>query len=66
MSDLKPHSGRSEKRTYEFVGDIKAMIKNPLIKSISFIACDMIVFDFLIRQVIHEYVRYFSFKIRKS
>ena len=63
----KPHSDHSyEKKTLEFVAEIQAIINNNLSKSVSFIVRNMDVFEFLIRQVVHKDVRYFSYKIRNG
>ena len=63
----KPHSDRSDKkRTPEFVAAIQAIIdKNPS-QSIRSIARNMGVSEFLIRQVVHENIRYFSYKMRRD
>ena len=59
----KPHSGRTDKkRTPEFVEEILAMIDNDLSQSVRFIARDVVVWEFLIRQVVHEDMKYFSYK----
>ena len=42
------------------------MIDNDLSKSIMSIAMDIEVSEFLIRQVVHEDIHYFSHKMRKS
>ena len=47
-------------------GEIKTMIGNDPRKSIRLIARDMGVSEFHIRQVVHEDIRYFSYKIRKG
>ena len=67
MAIRKPHSDCSdEKRTPKFVGEIQVTIDNDSCKSISSIARDMGVFEFLTRQVVHEEIRYFSYKIRND
>ena len=57
-----------EKRTLEFKTviefEIKTVIDNS--KSIKAIAMDTGVFEFLIRQTVHEDIRYSSFKMRKD
>ena len=63
----KPHSDHSDKkRTSKFVGDIQAMIDNNPNGSVRSIARDMGVSEFLIRQVVHEDICYFSYKMRKD
>lgn len=63
----KTHSARSDKkRTPEFVGEIQAMIDNDPSKSMRSIARDTGVSEFLIRQTVHEDIRYFSYKMRKG
>ena len=54
-----------KKRTFKFVGKIKATIGNKPIISISSIDSDIGVFEFLTMQVEHENVRYFS-KMRNT
>ena len=49
-----------------FVGEIQAMIDNDPSRLINFFARDMGVCAFLIRQVVHEDIYYFSNKIRKG
>ena len=51
----------SEKKRTEFVGDIQAMIDYNPSRSIRFIAQGMEVTKFLIRQVVHEDIWYFSY-----
>ena len=64
VAALKPHSSLSDKKTTsEFVVDIQAMIDNDPSKSIRFIARDMGVSEFLIRQVVHVDIQYFSYKM---
>ena len=55
-----------KKRTPEFVAEIQAMMDNNPNKSIMSTARDMGVFQFLIRQVVHEDIHYFSQKMRKA
>ena len=55
-----------KKRTSKFDGEILAMINNDPRKSTKSIASDMGVSDFLIRQVVHEDISYFSYKMRKN
>ena len=63
----KPHSANSiKKRAPEFVGDIQTMIDNDPSKSIRSIAKDMGWYEFLIRQVVHEDIWYFLYKIRRG
>ena len=63
----KPHSDPSDKeRTFEYVCEILAIIENFSSKSIRFIDKDMAMSELLIRVVMHEDFRYFSFKIRKG
>ena len=61
------HSARSDKKiTPEFVGEINTMIDNDPSKSMRAIARDAGMSQFLIRQTVHEDIRYFSYKIRKG
>ena len=63
----KLHSDSSVmKRIAEFLVEIYAMIDNDPNKSIRFIASDVAVSNFLIRQVVHEDIQYFLYKIRKG
>ena len=55
-----------EKRTPKFIGEILAMIDNDPSKSIKSLAKDMGMSELLIKQVVHEDIRYFSYKMRKS
>ena len=55
----------SDKRTLKFVGKIQVMTVNNSSKSIRFIGRDMRVSEFLIRQLAHENIWYFSYKMRK-
>ena len=55
-----------KKRTPEFVTEIQAIIDNDLNKSTRSIAIDIGISEFLIRQVVYEGIRYFSFKMRKG
>ena len=58
------HFARSDKkRTPEFVGEIKIIIDNDPSKSRRAIAKDTGVSEFLIRQTVHENIRYFSYKM---
>ena len=54
-----------KKRTLKSLGVIQAIINNDPSKSIRSIAKDVGVSDFLIHQEVHEYIHYFSYKIRK-
>ena len=63
----KPHSIHSDQnRTPKFVGEILAMINNNPSKSFRSIAVNMGVSKFLIRQVVHEEIQYFSYKMWKE
>ena len=64
LRSLNDHS--DEKITPKFIGWIQAMIDNNPSKSIRPIARNMKESELLIRQVVHEDIRYFSYKIRKS
>ena len=67
MATWKPHSDcYDKKRTPEFIGEIHVMMHNNPSKSIRSIAMDIEVSKFLIRQVVHEDIHYFSYKMRKS
>ena len=58
---------RSDKKiTPDFVTDIQAIDDNDPRKSVGFIARDMEVSEFLIRQIVHEDIRYSSYKMRKG
>ena len=54
------------KRSPEILGDIQAIIDNDPSKSIRPIARGMAVPEFLIRQLVPEYIMYFSYKLRKG
>ena len=54
------------KKTLEFLAEIQAMIDNDPRKSIRSIVRDMRVSKFLIRQVVHDGIRHFSYKTRKN
>ena len=66
MASQKPQSKCSDKkkkkkkRTPKFIGEIQAIIDNDPSKSIRYIARDMRVSKFLIRQVVHKDIWYFS------
>ena len=63
----KPYFDRSDKkRTQELFGEIQAMIDNDRNKSIRFIGRDMGVSAFLIKQVMHKDIQYFSYEMRKG
>ena len=63
----KSHSYYSgKKRTAKFFDEIQAMIDNNPSKLISSIVRNMGVSEFLIRQVVHEDIWYFSYKMRKG
>ena len=63
----KSHSDRSDKkRTPKFLGKIQNMIDNNPSKSIMSIASDIGAFKFLIRLVVHENIKHFSYKMRKG
>ena len=62
-----PNSDSSdEKRTPEFVFEVQAINYNDFSKSIRSKASDMGVYEFLIKQVVHEDIWYFSYKMRKG
>ena len=66
MAAWKPHSDQSDKkRTPKFFGEIKTMINNDPSLSINSIARDIGMSEFLIRQVVHDNILYFSYKMRK-
>ena len=61
------HSARSDKKiTPEFDSEIKPMIDNDPPKSTRAIARGTGVSEFLIRQTVHEDIRYFSYKMRRG
>ena len=63
----KTQSDRShKKRNTESFGEIQTSIDNDPSKSIRSIIWDMGVFVFLIRQVVHEDIRYFSYNMKKE
>ena len=63
----EPHFDRSdEKRTPEFVVDIKAMIDNDLSELSDLYLWAWENLNFLIKQVVLEEIRYFSFKMRNG
>ena len=63
----KPRSHRPYiKRTLEFFGEIQTMIDNYFCKSVRSIAKDIGISEFLIRQVVHEDIQYFLYKMRKG
>ena len=47
-------------------GEIKVIIDNNPSKSIRSLACDIGASEFHIRQLVHEDIRYFSYKIKKG
>ena len=55
-----------KKELLKFVAEIQAMIDNDPSKPIRSIARNMEISEFLIRQVVHEDVWYFSYKMRKG
>ena len=63
----KSHSYRSdEKRTSEFIGEIQAMTDNNPSKSTRSTARNLGMSVFLIRQIAHEDIQYFSYKKRND
>ena len=52
--------------TDEFVDEIQIMTDNDSSKSIRFVSRDTGVSEFIIRQVVHEDIWYFSYKMRKG
>ena len=61
------HPARSDRKmTPEFVGEIKTMIDNDPSKSKKVIVIDTGVSEFLIRQTVHEDIRYLSYKMHKG
>ena len=62
VASRKPHSDKI--RTPEFVGEIQSIIYNDPSKSVWSIVRDMVVFEFLTRNLVHEDFRYFSYKMR--
>ena len=55
-----------KKRTPDFLGEIRAMIDKDPRQFIKSISRDMEVSEFIIRQVVHEDICYFSNKMRKG
>ena len=63
----KPHLDHSDKkRTPKILGKIQAMINNNPRKTIRSRARDMEESEFLIRQVMPEYIQSFSYKMKKK
>ena len=63
----KSHSDHSDLNgTLKFVCEIQTMVDNDSSKSIRSITKDMEVLEFLIRQVVHEDIQYFLYKMRKG
>ena len=63
----KPLSDCSDKkRTLKFVCVVQARIVNDPSKSIKSIARNIRISEFLIKQVVHEDIQYFSYKMKKS
>ena len=56
----KPHSDCSDKIIFVFLGEVQAIIDNDPSKSIRIIVKILWGSEFLIRQVVHEDIRYFS------
>lgn len=67
MAARKTRSDSSnKKRTPEFVGEIQTMVDNDRSKSVWSIANNLGKSEFLINQVVHKDIQYFSYKMRKS
>ena len=67
-SELDESNGdqRDKKRTLKFVAEIQVFIDNNLSKLLRFIAKVMGMYEFLIRQLVHEDIWYFSYKMRNG
>ena len=59
-------SADDSKRTIEFVREIQGMIHNDPSELIKSIASNIGMSEFLMKQVVHEDIQYFSNKMRKS
>ena len=67
MAARKPHPIPSnQKRPLEFVAEVRTIIENDLSKLIRPITKDMGENELPIRQLVHENIRYFSYKMRKG
>ena len=61
-----PSNRSDKKRIPKFIGEILVMIHNDPNKSIRSIAKDMRISEFLISQIVHEEIQYFSNQMREG